>query len=89
MKRSLLGLIAFATCMAVFTSFAGSQPPGKKDGKGKKKGPLPVAADTAQSEVSIQWFATLTRGLAVAQRTGKPILFASAAPHCAGVSGMW
>jgi hypothetical protein len=28
-------------------------------------------------------------GLAEAKRTGKPILFVSAAPHCAGVSGMW
>lgn len=39
--------------------------------------------------VQIQWFATLERGLAEAKRTGKPILFVSAAPHCAGVSGMW
>ncbi len=38
---------------------------------------------------SIQWFATLERGLAEARRTGKPILFAAGAPHYAGVSGMW
>ena len=37
----------------------------------------------------IQYYATLDRGLAEAKRTGKPILFVSAAPHCAGVSGMW
>lgn len=37
----------------------------------------------------IAYYATLDRGLAEAKRTGKPILFVSAAPHCAGVSGMW
>jgi len=41
------------------------------------------------NEAAIQWYATLDRGLAEAKRTGKPILFVSAAPHCAGVSGMW
>ena len=53
--------------------------------------------DTAKPEVKrdvkdaapIAWYATLARGLAEAKRTGKPILFVSAAPHCAGVSGMW
>jgi hypothetical protein len=45
--------------------------------------------DEAKNEASIQWYATLDRGLAEAKRTGKPILFVSAAPHCAGVSGMW
>lgn len=43
----------------------------------------------AKAEVTVQWYATLDRGLAEAKRTGKPILFVSAAPHCAGVSGMW
>lgn len=38
---------------------------------------------------AIQWFATLSRGLAEAKRTGKPILFVSGNPSCAGVSGMW
>lgn len=41
------------------------------------------------SDAIIQYYATLDRGLAEAKRTGKPILFVSAAPHCAGVSGMW
>ena len=41
------------------------------------------------NEAAILWYATLDRGLAEAKRTGKPILFVSAAPHCAGVSGMW
>jgi len=38
---------------------------------------------------TIQWYATLERGVAEAKRTNKPILFVTGAPHCAGVSGMW
>lgn len=49
----------------------------------------PQPAVRVAEGVQIQWFATLERGLAEAKRTGKPILFVSAAPHCAGVSGMW
>lgn len=37
----------------------------------------------------IAWFATLASGLAEAERSGRPILFTSAAPQCEGVSGMW
>ena len=37
----------------------------------------------------IPWFATWESGLREAQRTGKPILLVAAAPHCAGVSGIW
>jgi hypothetical protein len=37
----------------------------------------------------IQWFATWAAARAEAVRTGKPILLVSAAPHCAGVSGIW
>jgi len=43
----------------------------------------------AKTDAIIPYYATLERGLAEAKRTGKPILFVSAAPHCAGVSGMW
>jgi hypothetical protein len=37
----------------------------------------------------IAWYATLESGLREAKRTGKPILLVAAAPHCAGVSGIW
>jgi hypothetical protein len=37
----------------------------------------------------IQWFATWESGLREAKRTGRPILLVSAAPHCAGVPGVW
>lgn len=47
------------------------------------------SASPPKSDANIPYYATLDRGLAEAKRTGKPILFVSAAPHCAGVSGMW
>jgi len=37
----------------------------------------------------IAWYGVLTEGLAEAKRTGKPILFITAAPQCGGVPGMW
>ncbi len=37
----------------------------------------------------IAWYGVLEDGLAEAKRTGKPIMLLSAAPQCAGVSGMW
>jgi hypothetical protein len=61
----------------------GNRPQRPEGGAGKPA----AAAET--SAAGIQWFATLDRGLAEAQRTGKPILFLSAAPHCGGISGIW
>lgn len=52
----------------------------------------PSASDARKSFTetrSIPWYATLKRGLAEAERTGRPILFVSGNPSCAGVSGMW
>ncbi len=37
----------------------------------------------------IAWYGVLTEGLAEAKRTGKPVLFITAAPQCRGVPGMW
>lgn len=48
-----------------------------------------AAALPVESPGGIAWYATLERGLAEARRTGKPILFLSAAPHCGGISGIW
>jgi hypothetical protein len=61
----------------------------------EKKGGPPDRPPSNDSQVNsskaggIQWFATLDRGLAEAKRTGKPILYVSAAPHCGGISGIW
>jgi hypothetical protein len=55
-----------------------------------KDGPPPRKDDGEQVRAGgIQWFATWEAGKAEAERTGRPILFVSAAPHCAGVSGIW
>ena len=37
----------------------------------------------------IAWYGVLKDGLAEAKRTGKPILFITAAPQCNSVPGMW
>jgi len=49
----------------------------------------PDGAAKADALGGVQWFATLESGLAEARRSGRPILFLSAAPHCGGVSGIW
>ncbi len=43
----------------------------------------------ALSPPGIQWFTELKEGLAEAARTGRPILFVSAAPSCGGIPGNW
>ncbi len=45
--------------------------------------------DKKNAPGGIQWFSTWDSGLREAQATGRPILLVSAAPHCAGVSGIW
>jgi hypothetical protein len=57
--------------------------------KDKDRPPLDPQSKADPATGGIQWFATWKAGLAEAQRTGKPILLVSAAPHCAGVSGIW
>jgi hypothetical protein len=72
--------------------------PGGPGGKGKDGGkdredrperPKPEGKEEARAPAGIQWFATLQSARAEAARTGRPILLVSAAPHCAGVSGIW
>ena len=65
-------------------------PPPKGRGPGGKDGPPPKKDDGEQARAGgIQWFTTWEAGKAEAARTGRPILLVSAAPHCAGVSGIW
>jgi hypothetical protein len=56
---------------------AGARPPG----------PLPVHEEP--TEPGIAWFGTWSEALAEAQRTGRPMLFLSAAPQCSRVPGVW
>src|ERR1700722_4802531 len=51
--------------------------------------PEPSASPTSGRPGGITWFTTWNSGLAEAERTGRPILLVAAAPHCAGVSGIW
>jgi hypothetical protein len=68
----------------------GPPPKGGRGGaKGKKDGPPPKDDGEQVRSGGIQWFPTWEAGKAEAERTGRPILFVSAAPHCAGVSGIW
>lgn len=64
---------------------------GPKGGPPKEKGPPPPdqSSKIEAPTRGIQWFAIWKAALAEAQQTGKPILLVSAAPHCAGVSGIW
>lgn len=49
----------------------------------------PPAAKEKAAGGGIQWFTRLKDGLAEAKRTGRPILYLSAAPSCGGVPGVW
>ena len=65
---------------------------GDDDGPKKGKGRPEPENEQSKSDIvpsGIQWFATWDAGRAEANRTVKPILLVSAAPHCAGVSGIW
>jgi hypothetical protein len=48
-----------------------------------------ISVGAAEPEPRIAWYGTLQDGLAEAQRSGRPILLVSGAPHCQGVSGIW
>ena len=71
-----------------------ARPPrkGKDDDKGGEKKDKKDKDDNVRADRpagGIQWFATLDSARAEAERTGRPILLVSAAPHCSGVSGIW
>lgn len=51
--------------------------------------PAPVMPAVAVRPPGIQWFTELKQGLGEAARTGRPILFVSAAPSCGGIPGNW
>jgi hypothetical protein len=76
-------------CVSAIALLAASPALAQTVDNGGRPATAPFATAQNDLDVSIQWFATLSRGLEEAKRTGKPILFVSAAPHCAGVSGMW
>lgn len=48
-----------------------------------------VRSADASSEEGIAWIPTINQGLTEARRLNKPVMLISAAPACAGVSGIW
>ncbi len=55
--------------------------------RGEGRGPLEV--HEPPTGAGIAWFGTWEAALAEAKRTGRPILFQSAAPQCQNVPGVW
>ena len=45
--------------------------------------------DSKTVKSGIAWYGVLDDGIAESKRTGKPILFITAAAQCNGVPGMW
>jgi hypothetical protein len=78
MKRLAFFAVAAATLMAA--SFPTSSSAAGVEASSPKE---------AAAGGGIQWFTRLKDGLAEAKRTGRPILFLSAAPSCGGVPGVW
>ena len=79
-----LALSAAAALMSMLTTPASGQlrpPEGPSFG-----GSVP---DSQTVVPGIAWYGVLQDGLAEAERTGKPILFITAAAQCGGIPGMW
>ncbi|MEO0663746.1 MAG: hypothetical protein AAFZ87_19605 [Planctomycetota bacterium] len=59
----------------------------RQRGPDHERGALPV--HEAPDAAGIAWFGTWEGALTEAKRTGRPILFQSAAPQCQSVPGVW
>lgn len=69
---------------------AGAEPPSGPPGGGRgPQGEVVGSGVPAAKRDAIAWYGTWEGAKAEAQRTGKPILLVSAAPHCHGISGVW
>ena len=82
--RSLIALSAAMVISAVISRSANAQlapPMGATYG-----GSVPSSKKVVSG---IAWYGVLQDGLDEAKRTGKPILFITAAAQCGGVPGMW
>jgi len=64
-----------------------AQRPESSGRRGGAVGPLDV--HEVPEGPGIAWFGTWDGALAEAKRTGRPILFMSAAPQCQSVPGVW
>jgi len=83
-RLALAVLCALGAAAAPLTAQEGApQPPAGA----RPPGPLPVHEEP--TEPGIAWFGTWSEALAEAERTGRPMLFMSAAPQCSRAPGVW
>ncbi len=79
-------LLILALAAATGTHAVAAQRPDS----GRRGGPVgPLEVHEPPAAAGIAWFGTWDGALAEAKRTGRPILFMSAAPQCQGVPGVW
>ena len=78
---SFFAILLIAVGMARTPTAQASPPKGSSYG-----GSVP---DSKEVSPGIAWYGVLKEGFLEAKRTGKPILFITAAPQCGGVPGMW
>lgn len=92
--KKILGDKKFEQFERAFRRGPGGRGPSGPGGPPGREGPPPPPPDEKEkakggAAAGIQWFATWESALAEAKRTDRPIFLVSAAPHCAGVSGIW
>ena len=73
-------LVAAASVTATVTAAASPPVQGPK---------RPLESHVPPTEPGIAWFGTWAGALEASKRSGRPILFMSAAPQCQGVPGVW
>ena len=87
MKRLVLCSALF---VGTFAAVGFAQPPrGGPPSRGGGPNDAALSVPWKAPDVGIQWFTTWETAKKEAERTGRPILLVSAAPHCGGVSGIW
>jgi hypothetical protein len=80
----------WGTCFTVLAIAAVMSPPVHAQVSPPKGPSYGGSVSDSENVVSgIAWYGVLQDGLDEAKRTGKPILFITAAPQCGGVPGMW
>lgn len=95
MKRLVLGYLILGILTVLVLTIKSPFPNGPGGAGNPAASTTPSAAERTDDAPTlgvsggIPWFATWESGLREAQRAGRPILLVAAAPHCAGVSGIW
>lgn len=83
----LIKTLLLAPSLALLVTPASAQRTPRDGGRSTPKGAVEV--HVAPDAAGIAWFGTWSGALAEAKRTGRPILFMSAAPQCRNVPGVW